>query len=265
MCSRAAVLAGTAAHILNRNYHMNKNNFLRLLKGAPLSILMALWVFGPQTRRQLTICTGWGRDVVGDALLLLESEQLIYRPHYRQWAITDGFYQLPLPFTQLSPGYLQLTDGAPAANAERRNNRLSDSEPAPTDNAERRENRLSAPERRDNRLSGPLVVSSSSTQEPKTQLPTTTPEGRENRLSESAHWLQRAGIVPNSAKWKALLALNLDPEYVQSHVLEMLANPEAINAGMLIYRLEHHWPAPASRCEQCLQPQTYCYCDIIRR
>ncbi len=69
--------------------------FLRMLKGAPLSVLMALWVFGSMSRKEIMVRTGWKKAAVDDALALLEGLGLIARPHYRKWALADGFQQLP--------------------------------------------------------------------------------------------------------------------------------------------------------------------------
>lgn len=70
--------------------------FLRVLKGAPLSCLMALWLDGSMNQAQLKRRTGYDRKVLKDALEFLEDMTLINRPNYRKWAIADGFKQLPM-------------------------------------------------------------------------------------------------------------------------------------------------------------------------
>ena len=45
--------------------------------------------------------TGWKKAAVDDALAFLEDLELIERPHYRQWSLASGFYQLPLPFSEV--------------------------------------------------------------------------------------------------------------------------------------------------------------------
>lgn len=75
--------------------NLSKHTFLRFLKGAPLSILIGLWVHGAMDRKSLVRRTGWGKTSVDEALVLLEECELINRPHYRKWALSDGFHQLP--------------------------------------------------------------------------------------------------------------------------------------------------------------------------
>jgi len=120
---------------------LDHNTFLRALKGAPLSVLLALWVHGSLGRRALCIKTGYQRDTVGDALLLLEDLGLVVRPSYRKWALASGFFQLPLPNLELPE----------SGDGERRKNRPSGDQKALP---ERRNNRPSAAERRNNRPSG---------------------------------------------------------------------------------------------------------------
>lgn len=74
---------------------LSKKAFLRTLKGAPLSILIGLWVHGAMDRKAMIARTGWGKTAVDDALFFLEDLELIERPHYRKWTISDGFKQLP--------------------------------------------------------------------------------------------------------------------------------------------------------------------------
>ena len=113
--------------------NLEKQTFLRVLKGAPLSVLLALWVHGAMSRKELVRKTGWQKDTVDNALDFLSDLKLIERPHYRKWALSDGFHQLPFPSLEI---------------AESRKNRLSEQSTIivePVDNfAEGRKNRLSA-------------------------------------------------------------------------------------------------------------------------
>ena len=111
----------------------SKEMILRACKGAPLSVLVALFLFGPSGRRGLVARTGYSKDVVSDALMALESMDLIARINYRRWALLDNG-----KLFELSTGIPQIGNGDP----------------------ERLENRLSASERLDSRLSA-LVDSSS--------------------------------------------------------------------------------------------------------
>lgn len=135
---------------------LEKETFLRVLKGAPLSVLLCLWVHGSMSRQDIVQKTGWKKDSVIDALSFLDDLKLVVRPHYREWALSDSFYQLPLPLGDNSkkPGFL-----IDAGGAEVRKNRISmilDEKP------EVRKNRTSRPEVRKNRISA-LVVSRRST------------------------------------------------------------------------------------------------------
>ena len=75
---------------------LGKATFLRVLKGAPLSVLIGLWVYGPMGRTQLKRKTGWDVKTLDDALAFLMDLELVCRPHYRKWALADRFKQLPL-------------------------------------------------------------------------------------------------------------------------------------------------------------------------
>ncbi|MCW7072193.1 MAG: hypothetical protein OCU12_07730 [Methanophagales archaeon] len=73
-----------------------KGTFIRVLKGAPLSVCLALLVHGSMGQTKLKRYTGYDRATIKDALEWLEDLELVVRPNYRKWAITDGFRQLPL-------------------------------------------------------------------------------------------------------------------------------------------------------------------------
>jgi hypothetical protein len=104
-------------------------------------------------------------------------------------------------------------------------------------------------------------------------------------ITAVARWLQKAGINPDSGVWAEITSQALDPKYVKSHVLELLAAEagipgadENLQTGGLIYRLRHQWRAPPMRCEECLRTERECQCadgywrqipeeyrDIVRR
>ncbi len=64
-------------------------NLLARLRGAPLSVLLAL-ASGPKSREQLVQLTGWSQNSVSGALELLHGLGLAVRPHYRCWALAPG-------------------------------------------------------------------------------------------------------------------------------------------------------------------------------
>ena len=75
---------------------MNQRLLLRSLKGAPLSVLVALFAFGPASRAEMIVNTGWKKGAVDDGLRLLEGLGLVVRPSFKKWALSDGVRQLPL-------------------------------------------------------------------------------------------------------------------------------------------------------------------------
>lgn len=59
---------------------------LRSLKGAPLSVLIALAAYGKQSRVELVERTGWGYSTVQHALAKLEVMRVVTRSGYRCWS-----------------------------------------------------------------------------------------------------------------------------------------------------------------------------------
>lgn len=74
---------------------------LRALKGAPLSCLVALRIAHPKPldRDQLTLMTGWKKDLVTNAMKLLCDLYMFATriARYRGWILTDVGKQLALP------------------------------------------------------------------------------------------------------------------------------------------------------------------------
>ncbi len=71
---------------------------LRALKGAPLSLLFALFLAGaPIGRDQLVIATGWGRDKVTEGLSVLQAKGLASPlMRYNGWELTARAHQLTI-------------------------------------------------------------------------------------------------------------------------------------------------------------------------
>lgn len=120
--------------------NLEKETFLRVLKGAPLSVLLALWVHGAMGRSEISRKTGWKGDTVKDALVFLEGLDLVVRPHYRKWSVSDGFHQLPLPSLDAETRKNR-TSAVCTKKAETRKSRTS----ASAKGAETRKSRTSAP------------------------------------------------------------------------------------------------------------------------
>jgi hypothetical protein len=75
----------------------NTATFLRSLKGAPLSVLIAIRILpGPASLIQLAALTGYEKHTCARATEALEAMGYISRAHYRGWRLTAGALQLPL-------------------------------------------------------------------------------------------------------------------------------------------------------------------------
>lgn len=66
------------------------HDLLSHLKGAPLSVLLALWRDGATGRKTLIARTGWRKDTVSRALKMLVDMGLIERLHHRRWALAHN-------------------------------------------------------------------------------------------------------------------------------------------------------------------------------
>ena len=69
---------------------LSQENVLPELKGAPLSVLLALWQKGPSGRKGLIQRTGWKKDAVSAALKRLVRLKLVVRHNHRQWGVARG-------------------------------------------------------------------------------------------------------------------------------------------------------------------------------
>lgn len=67
-----------------------KQALLRELKGAPLSVLLALEIYGAQGRVELVERTGWSYSAVRDGVTVLEEMDLVRRLDYRNWSLAEG-------------------------------------------------------------------------------------------------------------------------------------------------------------------------------
>jgi hypothetical protein len=236
------------------------------LKGPALSIVMALLIAQrPLQSSELETFTGYADQAVRRGLRKLRHMQaIVHLSRSRGWALTPQWQQLTLPLTS-------------------ENHELD------------REKRSRS--RENHELDPPIVVSSSNSinQMESTTTTKTTRQGsdRENHdlphnhqgeitpkppaeitarsgspeITAVARWLQKAGINPDSGVWAEITSQALDPNYVKSHVLELLAAEagiagadEKLQTGGLIYRLRHQWRAPPMRCEECLRVERECRC-----
>ena len=207
---------------------LDREVFLRVLKGAPLSVLLALWVFGPMDRKAIMARTGWKKGSVDDALDFLEGLGLVVRPHYRQWALADGFYQLPLPLAEvpkngLSESYPQLAEVPKNGTSE--NYPQVESPKNGTSDAEVPKNGLSA-------------HSSSGSR--------STTKNEVSPLLPCPQILKACTEVGIFGKKRTLLAtmshvVEGGPDFVRAHV------KHAATIELAIYRLEHNWSLPKAK------------------
>ena len=221
-----------------------KEMWLREIKGGPVTVLLALWAYGPGNKQHVMRYSGFKKDTVTDALQYLEDLGYVERPHYRKWQVASSFYQLPLPFAEAYQLMLAATqpeqiEGEVVA-AERRKNRLSE-QPETQDielveNPERRKNRSSNAEKRKNRSSA--LVSSSSTTNYKNK-------GAELLEKPDNEILKICAEVGIFGKKRELLAkmphvIEGGADYIHAHI----RNVGNRDIGLAIWRMEQGWANP---------------------
>lgn len=202
---------------------LEKETFLRVLKGAPLSVLVGLWVHGAMSRKDLKRKTGFDLKTVDDALAFLDDLKLVDRPHYRKWCIASGFYQLPLARVGLpESGEFPSSGQRPLLVV---------------DKAESGNSPSSAAESGDSPLSALVVVDRSTTTTREASLANQTPP-----CPEIVAACARAGIGEPKRSLLAQLPHVVEggPEYVAWHVAQ--AKREGQRLGAAIWRMEQGWP-----------------------
>ncbi len=227
--------------------NMDKDLFLRFLKGAPLSVLIGLWVHGSMNRAELKRKTGYGVKTLDDALAFLDDAKLVERLHYRKWSLASGFYQLPL---------ISIAESGKIASSGQRLLVLRQ-------NAESGKITSSGAESGNFPLSA-LVSSSSNilltkgnrstTTKPKTQ-PKTKPDPDSGILNAC----RENGIYGQKARLLATLphVINGGADYVRGHVDEVRAIGK--RPALAIWRMEQGWELPKSAkpdncCPVCKEP-----------
>lgn len=196
---------------------LEKATFLRVLKGAPLSVLISLWVHGSAGQGELRRRTGYDKATLKDALDFLEDLGLVLRPHYRKWALSDGFTQLP--FAKMLPPEIGKNPISATAVVE----------------AEIGNSPISGAEIGNSPIS-PLVSSSSNNQLEQRGLPPATAEPDEAILAVC----REVGIYGRKRVSLACLSHVIEhgPSYVRGHVEQAGRR----NIGLAIYRIEQDWP-----------------------
>lgn len=199
----------------------NAATLLRTLKGAPLSVLAALFLTPTAVSESwLAGMTGYHVQVVRQALTFLGPDGMGLAQRngrYSGWHLTGEAYQLPLPLQPLPAETENLTASAI----------ISLSRPTTTTtNIEERSDAYAAvaAESNGSAILSPSVIHSSA-----------EPVGRVDNL------LRTAGVgEPTRTQLKALAWAT--PEYIQAHIEHGRANGDKIN--LVIYRIRSGDPQP---------------------
>lgn len=220
--------------------------FVRSLKGPAASILFALMLSGRScTGQELELATNYTDKSVKDGLALLMAEGLVqYNGKFNGWSLSSGFYQLPLPFQQLSDGAALLVAGI-----------VDGEDGAASLVANGIGNGVAASHDRNFSDHGPFLSSSlidhrKSIREEKEEEERA--EGRKN--SEVLGLLVAAGASPKSSAVTRVLACNRDLDYVRAHIAERerhLEQGRHYPVGWLLNKLECGDPAPAAKKGTC--------------
>lgn len=239
--------------------------FVRSLKGPAASILWVLILSDRAcTGQELELATNYSDKSVKDGLALLTAEGLVqYNGKFNGWSLASGFYQLPLPFQQLSDGAALLVAGIvdsgngaalPVANGVGSGVMALD----------------------DRKISdhGPFL-SSSFIDHRKGNLEEEEERAESRKNSEVLGLLVAAGASPRSSAVTRVLACGRDLDYVRAHIAErerQLERGGHYPVGWLLHKLECGDPAPAPKkgvCPDCGRQQMnlplqgwYCpYCN----
>jgi hypothetical protein len=222
-------------------------SFLRGLKGAPASIVLALALTGcSMTGRDLQMVTGYSDKPISQGLALLELHGLVqFNGRAQGWSFRHEA-RLSLFPTALLGGKVGLAQST--GRGDRSFSDFTASSSAVVDDGD---------------FGG-------SAEEAEVLEP--------GRSIAVERWLTRAGVGRRSPKMRELLALDLDPGYVAAWVLEyewyvaeMARRPgERVNGrrqfstGTLIRILLDGDAAPPERCEACLERPGDCYCSVVQ-
>jgi hypothetical protein len=192
------------------NQYYNPIAILRQLKGAPLSVLIALTIVQPRhvSSSWLCGCTGYSHDATTNATSYLREMGFIDCDQQRSsWRIAENAMQLPLPVSMISPDNVE--------DAEKPH-------PAPTTTAL---NTIG----RDNRSEAAAEALSLTDAEKPHALDVLT-------------ILHQAGIGSPTAENLCKLE-HMTPEYARAHITK--AKEEKKPIPLLIHRMMSRDPAPA--------------------
>lgn len=237
------------------------------LKGAPLSIIVAMLIARrPLMARQLKTYTGFANGAITAGLKALEDLQAVVNLGRPGWMLAPNWQQLSLPlhFAEVNHDFRDHAEvnhenrDLPIDLSSGSSSNLRKTDPPTNHHGDGDDHDFrDLPEQSANY--GEITPS-------KKTAPEITARSGGPEITAVAYWLNRAGIEAASYHWEKILAMGHKPEYVKSHVLELLAGQdglpgaEEIKTGALIYRLEHNWKSPVMRCEECLKRERECRC-----
>lgn len=247
-------------------YTSQQVSFLKSLKGAPASILIALALTGVSlTNQDLQMVTGYSDKPVTKGLALLELHGLAQNNgiHYG-WSLPQGV-QLPLFPSALLGRESRSASLGSGPKALHNPVDKSEARPAEVRNISERSEYFRTSQSHARDLSSSSSRSSNSKK--KEEEERRVPKGRKISDLRAAQpdvyaLLLEAGVGKRSRKMREILALELPVEHVRAFVLDQAAL--GYPTGHLIQKLLDGDPVPPKRCIDCGQ-KLPCLCNVIKR
>ncbi len=251
---------------------INPIGTLRQLKGAPLSILIALTIVNPRlvSSSWLAGCTGYSHDAISNATWYLKEFGFIdCDSHRTNWRLVGDVQQLPLPMSMLNPDPKNPDAEKPQPNP-------------PTTTTLNSANNLTE--------GSSSSFNNRDAEKPQPNPPTTTTLNSANNLTEGSSssfnnrdaekpqpdsrlsLLRQGGIYEPTATELCELE-HASYSYLDAHIKQ--AKRDGIDTSLLIHRIRKNDPKPikpiipGSRedgdryrlCENCMHHPTRCTCD----
>lgn len=248
------------------------------LKGSPFTLLIALAVCGgPMNNQEFQLVTGYSAGTVTTALKKLTLHRMVVDTGKSGWALSDGMRQLPL-FTEAMLGSgKQVLIGGEKRNEDRK---IYDLPPSSSSL-----NNTHSPQNEEEERKHPQHRKNCDHPERRVEPVETPVEGPVDNSAEpvdnftAQDWLIRAGISPNSRKFREIIAANPTPQYLQAHIKyfewwqeqrrrqprkKAIDGRTRFTTGTLITRILDRDPPPPPRCPHCGRDEQNCICHIIQ-
>jgi len=245
--------------------------FLRALKGAPASIVLALVFTGLSlSNKELELATGYSGKSIAKGLALLELHKVVQNNgRANGWSVRNDFQLGLFPAALLGGDKLKIEDGVMMEGGRRIETSAAEPGAGGLSNFERR------------KFSGLGNISSSTDLDDLRYVEKAEETEEKAGIfpgSEVRKWLLKAGVGRKSKKMRVLVGMNMEVNYVKAWVLEFIwwkkknrmhpgqshRGREQFSVGTLIRILEDEDPAPPMRCEECLGIMP-CLCEVVRR